>query len=170
MAFATALLGPVGGLLIIGVALCSIAGNTLGSLVSTPRVPFALSRDGLLPRWFGGVSERYRTPMNSIVFTGLLGLTLALTGSFVWLAVVSTLARLIVYAVSIAALWPTQRRAGERNGLGTIALITIALSICFWAAAQSQWPSWRMLLLLVAVGSALYLLARWRTGPPARPD
>jgi amino acid transporter len=162
VAFATELMGPVGGLLMIGVALCSIAGNTLGSLVSTPRVPFALAGDGLLPRWFGHVSERYRTPMNAVLFTGGIGLLLALTGSFVWLAIVSTLARLIVYAVSIAALWPTQRRVSKRNGFGTIALMTVALSICLWAALQSQWRSWRMLLLLVAVGSVLYVVARWR--------
>ncbi len=43
---------------------------------------------------------------------GLLGAALALSGSFVWLAIVSTLARLIVYAASIAAL-PKARKAGR---------------------------------------------------------
>ena len=39
---------------------------------------------------------------------------LALTGSFVWLAIVSTLARLVVYVVSIAAL-PKRGAAGRRR-------------------------------------------------------
>ena len=39
-----------------------------------------------------------------VLFMGLLGAILALTGSFLWLAVVSTLARLFVYAGCIAAL------------------------------------------------------------------
>ena len=64
------------------------------------------------PRWFGAVSARFATPANSILFMGLAGAALAVSGSFVWLAIVSTLARLFVYAASIAAL-PKARRPGR---------------------------------------------------------
>jgi hypothetical protein len=36
------------------------------------------------------------------------------------------------------------------------------LLVCLWAAAQSQWPSWRMLLVLLAAGLVLYAIARRR--------
>ena len=45
---------------------------------------------------------------------GLAGIALGVTGSFVWLAIVSTLARLVVYALSIAAL-PKAEQAGRRH-------------------------------------------------------
>ena len=67
-------------------------------MTSTPRVTYALAGKGSLPRWFGAVSPRYATPANSVLFMGLLGDRAGVTGSFVWLAVVSTLARLFVYA------------------------------------------------------------------------
>ncbi|MGS1016355.1 APC family permease [Allosphingosinicella humi] len=162
VAFATRLAGPVGGLLITAAALASVAGNLAGSLTSTPRVTFALANQGLLPRWFGSVSRRFQTPANSVLFMGLLGLVLALTGSFVWLAVVSTLARLFVYAASIAALPGAERRAGRPGGIGTFLPIAAALLVCLWAALQSEWPAWRMLAILAMTGTLLYALARFR--------
>ena len=162
VAFALQVAGPAGGLLITAAALASVAGNLAGSLTSTPRVTFALANEGLLPRWFGSVSHRFRTPANSVLFMGLLGLVLALTGSFVWLAVVSTLARLFVYAASIAALPGAERRAGRSGGVGTFLLIGAALLVCLWAAFQSEWPAWRMLVILAMAGSLLYAFARIR--------
>ena len=161
VAFAALLAGPAGALVITVAALSSIGGNIAGSLTSTPRITFALAREGLLPRWFAAVSQRYHTPANSVLFMGLLGAVLALTGSFLWLAVVSTLARLFVYGTSIAALPRSERIAGRRTTLPTFGLMGAGLIICLWAAFQSEWASWRMLLILAAVGLALFLLARW---------
>jgi basic amino acid/polyamine antiporter, APA family len=159
-AFAAALAGPAGIMLLSATAMASVGGNLLGSMTSSPRVTFALAGEGLLPRWFGRVSPRWRTPANSILFMGLLGAALALSGSFVWLAVVSTLARLIVYAASIAALPAARRKAGLTVGAGTILAMGGGLAVCGWAAAQSAWQSWAMLGGLVAAGLLLYVAAR----------
>ena len=110
-AFAEVLIGPAGALLLSAAALASVAGNIGSALTSTPRVTFALAGQGSLPAWFGAVSARWSTPANSVLFMGLVVAALALSGSFVWLAIVSTLARLVVYAVSIAAL-PKAEKAG----------------------------------------------------------
>jgi hypothetical protein len=47
-----------------------------------------------------------------------------------------------------------------------------AIAVCVWAAFQSAWPSWRMLLILMATGSLLYLFARPRrlAGGDTEPD
>ena len=161
-AFAERLIGPAGALLLTLTALASVAGNLTGSMTSTPRVTYALAAQGVLPRWFGAVSTRFATPANSILFMGLLGIALALSGSFIWLAIVSTLARLIVYAVSIAAL-----PKAERPGAGGWAMIAAGLAVCLWAAAQSKWESWAMLAGLVVAGLLLYALARRQAGSSA---
>ena len=159
-ALAETLIGPAGALILSAAALASVAGNVTGSLTSTSRVTFALARGGLLPRWFGAVSARYATPANSVLFMGLAGAALALSGSFVWLAIVSTLARLIVYAGSIAALPAARRGRGLATGIGTLATIGAGLAVCLWAAAQSAWAAWAMLAGLLAVGALLYAIAR----------
>ena len=161
LALGDALAGPAGALVLSLAALFSIAGNATSSITSTPRVTYALARDGLLPGWFGRLSARWATPINSILFMGALGAALALSGSFVWLAVVSTLARMVVYAACLTALPGEERRAGGRVGLWAAAA-AIGLLVCLWAAAQSAWETWRMLLVLLAGGLALYALARRR--------
>jgi len=55
---------------------------------------YALARDGTMPGWFAKIHPRYRTPHISIWFYGSLCLAMALSGSFIWLAVMSTLVRL----------------------------------------------------------------------------
>jgi basic amino acid/polyamine antiporter, APA family len=155
VAFGTALMGPPGGLLLVAAAVFSLLGNIGGGLTGTSRTSYAMGRDGLLPAWFGRVNRRYATPANSVVFMGVLIAILALSGSFVWLAVVSTLARMFVYSISIASL-----AKGGRPSLDIWLTIAAALAVCAWAAAQSSWESWRMLLILAATGTALYAAAR----------
>lgn len=174
VAFGAALMGPAGALLLTAAALFSLTGNLTSILTSTSRVTFALARDAQLPSWFGRVSEKYGTPANSILFLALFGAALALTGSFVWLAVVSTLARLVVYSASIAAL-PKVRRDAEARGepvagrTSSILLVAASLAVCLWAAFQTDWPAWRMLLVLIAAGSLLYWLTKRSRGGPGDP-
>ncbi len=157
-ALAETLIGPVGGTLLALTAMMSVAGNLGGAIISGPRVPFALAEQTLLPRWFGRINPRFATPANSIQFIGALALVLALTGSFVWLAIVSTLARLIVYGTCIATL------PRARPGAASWALMLAGLAVCVWAAAQSKWESWAMLGGFVAAGFVLYALARRQAG------
>lgn len=154
VAFGAALMGPAGGLLMIAAAVFSLLGNVSGGLTGTSRTSYAMGRDGLLPAWFGRVGARYATPANSIAFMGALIALLALSGSFVWLAVVSTLARMFVYSISIASL-----ARDERPGPLVWAMMASGIAVCVWAASQSAWESWRMLLILAAAGTGLYLVA-----------
>ena len=64
---------------------------------------FALAENGELPRFFARIHPRYRTPSNAIVFSTLAALVLALSGSFVILAVASAVARLVAYTGACAA-------------------------------------------------------------------
>jgi APA family basic amino acid/polyamine antiporter len=183
VALGEALMGPAGGLLLVAAAVFSLLGNVSGGLTGTSRTSYAMGRDGLLPGWFGQVSPRFATPANSIAFMGALIAVLALSGSFVWLAVVSTLARMFVYSISIASLAKTPVIPAEagtsgqevsaglpeapafagvtgRPGPFTWLMIVPAVAVCVWAAAQSAWPSWRMLLILAGSGTLLYILAR----------
>lgn len=160
VAFGGEVAGPVGAAILTAAALFSLGGNLSANMTATPRATYALARDGLLPGWFGRVSGRFATPANSILFLGLLSALLAISSSFVWLAVASTLARLIVYSASIAALPRLRSREGPPMSAGIWALMIAAFGICLWAALQSEWPSWRMLLILAGIGLLLYGLAR----------
>jgi len=155
-AFAETLIGPAGAVLLTATLLASVAGNMSGAITSTSRITFALTAQGTMPRWFGRVSPRYATPANSVLFMGLVIAALALSGTFVWLAVVSTLARLAVYSISISALPKLDAKAGA----GTWLMLAAGLAVCLWAASQSGLANWLGLFAAALAGFVLYALAR----------
>ena len=97
------LMGAAGALLISAGSVVSMTGNNLGAILTGSRMLFALSENGELPRFFSRIHLRYRTPSNAIVVTTLVALALALSGSFVILAVASAVARLVAYTGACAA-------------------------------------------------------------------
>jgi len=81
----TGLLGPQAGV-VVGVAvMISILGSLNGSILTGPRIYFAMARDGLFFRQAGRVHPRRRTPDRAIVLQGAWACALALTGTFVQL-------------------------------------------------------------------------------------
>jgi basic amino acid/polyamine antiporter, APA family len=102
---AAVFLGSAGALLVGVGSVISMTGNNAGQVLSGSRMLFALAEHGELPAFFGRIHPRYRTPANAVVFTSVVAVVLALTGSFAKLAVVSALARLVMYTgVSAATL------------------------------------------------------------------
>lgn len=158
--FAEALIGPAGFVILSLTAMASVMGNVLSSVTSTPRVTFALSESRSLPLWFGRINARWQTPVNSILFMAGLGAILALTGDFLGLAIVSSLARLFVYGLSIAALPMARSKAGIATGITLYALVLGGLAFCVWAAWQSTGAAWAMLGGLLLIGVLLYAGAR----------
>ena len=151
------LAGPAGAAALTLAALASLAGSLHGIMTSTPRVSYALAIRHDLPAWFGRVQPRFQTPANSILFFAVVAGALAISGSFIWLAMVSTLARMIIYAVTIAAL---PRAPGERRlTAGHWLLGTLGILVCAWAASQADLKAWTTLAALAAVGTLLYALA-----------
>src|SRR3954451_10033233 len=100
---AAAFMGASGALLIGIGSVLSMTGNNAGQVLSGSRMIFALAEQGQLPQFLARIHPEYRTPANAIVFTSAVALTLALSGSFAQIALVSALARLLMYAGSAAA-------------------------------------------------------------------
>jgi amino acid transporter len=155
LALGTALLGPIGALLILLAAVTSLLGNLSANMTASPRVSHALAARGDLPAWIATVHSRFQTPLGSILLMAALVTGLALSGGFVWLAVVSTLARMGVYAVTIAAWLKVDRRSA---GEWTIGLLGILL--CIAVSTQATATAWVTLAALLLAGLALYFLAR----------
>jgi basic amino acid/polyamine antiporter, APA family len=140
-------MGGVGALLISAGSVISMTGNNMGTVLSGSRVLFALAENGELPRFFGAVHRRYHTPSNAIIFTALVALGLALSGSFAVLAVASAIARLVTYiSVSAATIRLRHRTfAGAVEPAlfvvptGTLVpLLAIVVSLLMLAGATSQ--------------------------------
>jgi amino acid transporter len=161
---ATILLGPAGATLLTVGAVISIGGNVSGTFLSAPRMFYALARDDSLPQWFAVVHDKYRTPANSIIAFGVLGLALALSGTFIWLAVMSTMVRLATYALTIAAIPRLEKTIPEEDGQfqlpGGFVIPALGLLICAWLSSHASLNSWLAMLAFAVVGTLLYLFTR----------
>lgn len=159
LALGSAMLGSLGAFLILLAAVTSLLGNLHGNLAATPRVTYALAQRGDLPSFLGVVHPRFASPHGSILFMALFACALALSGGFTWLAVVSVLARLVVYAVTIAAWLRPGDRSGGEWAIGVAAILLNAL-----VASQASAESWTTLGLLALAGVLLFVVAGKRGG------
>ncbi len=156
------LAGPIGGVVIIIAAIFSIPGNATSIIIAAPRMTFAMAEEGSLPKWFGKVHHKYNTPANSVIFLGVISFLLAISGTFVYLAIASTLSRMIAYGICMLAL-PIIRKKADAETLKTATRLTggylipaIGFVVTVFAATQSTFLSWQYTALFVAIGSALY--------------
>jgi amino acid transporter len=144
---ASTFMGASGALMIGFGALAAMTGNLAGQLLAGSRMLFALAEHGDLPRAFAGVHPVYRTPVVAIVFTALVAVALALSGSFAWLAIASAVARLVTYAASCGAAVLLGRpsfagRAGAAAfvvpGQPIVPLVGTIVSVALIAGASSS--------------------------------
>lgn len=149
--------------LTVGAAV-SILGTNSNTIMLGPRYLHALAMDGYGPRALARIHPRFRTPAVAIVTVGVLSLLLALSGSFVQLALLSVVARLCTYIGTSVSVLVLRRRHGDREGALRLPggpLIPIAatlLSIGLLASATA----WNLLAGLVAlvVGAIVFQFRR----------
>jgi APA family basic amino acid/polyamine antiporter len=112
---ATRFIGGWGGMLMTVGAMVSIFGNVGGTTLIGPRYLYALAKDGYGPSVLSRIHPKYHTPAAAIVTQTALALGLALSGSFVQLAMLSIVARLATYMGTAAAVPFLRRRFRDRQ-------------------------------------------------------
>ena len=162
--------GGWGALLMTVGAVLSIVGNISNTTLVGPRYLFALARDGFGPRILARVHPRWHTPAAAIITQAVVSLALALSGSFVQLALLSIVARLATYMGTAAAVPILRRRFGDRPdafklpGGPAIPIAALVISVIFLSSTT------RMNLLAGAIalviGAVIYRFRGAATGSP----
>lgn len=151
-------------------AMISIGGNVSNTILVGPRYLYALAIDGYGPRALARVHPRYHTPAAAIITLSAIALVLALTGSFVQLAMLSIIARLTTYIGTAAAVPVLRRRFGPRPdavrlpGGPTIPILALLLSFAFLSSAK--WQNLLAGLVALGVGAVIYRFRRASNGRP----
>jgi len=153
------------GVLILSLgAMISIAGNVSNTTLVGPRYLFALARDGFGPSIFGRVHPRYRTPAVAIATQSALALALALSGSFVGLAMLSVIARLATYMGTAAAVPILRRRFGAHPDAvrlpGGLAIPVAALLLTLGLLASARGENLVAAAVALAIGALIYRFRR----------
>jgi APA family basic amino acid/polyamine antiporter len=66
------LIGPIGQSVMAAIIMCSTSGAINSNILETPRVAFAMGRDGVFFRGLGIVHVVYRTPVPAILVTAFM--------------------------------------------------------------------------------------------------
>lgn len=153
------------GLLLAGAAI-SMSGYLAGNALSAPRILFATARDGFLPAGLAAIHKRTHAPAAAIIVHLGIAAVLALSGTFIELAVLSTLATVGIYILGCAATLVLRRRgvatAGQPMRLrATVPAAFIGIASMLWVAVQATPGEAISVAIALALIVALYLGVRY---------
>lgn len=149
-------------------ATVSILGTNSNTIMLGPRYLHALAMDGYGPRALASIHPRFRTPTVAILTLGAFSLVLALSGSFVQLALLSVVARLFTYIGTAVSVLVLRKRYGNQPGAmrlpggPLIPVVALLLSVGLLASAKIENLAAGAVALLI--GAVIY---RFRRKPVA---
>lgn len=117
------------GLIVIGIAvLGAILSGINGFYMATSRLLYSLSREGVIPTWFGVIHETNKTPKNAILFVMLISCVAPFFGrnALLWIVDMSSIGAAIGYGYTSAAALIVAKREGNLS-----ILITGVLGVIF---------------------------------------
>ena len=166
------LLGAAGVTFVGVTVMVSTFGTLNGSLLTAPRIFFAMADDGLFFRSVAKVHPKYETPYVSIVMTSLLGIIFVLLRTFEQLADAFVTAIVPFYALGVASIFVLRRRADYdpsfRVPLYPVVPALFVLATIYLLANAIIDPSsrWATLAVLggILVGIPIYYLTVGRKG------
>ncbi|WP_446897793.1 amino acid permease [Clostridium sp. LBM24168] len=133
VAFALQQVGYHWGAALVSVgAICGLSSVLLVMMFGQTRVLFAMSRDGLLPKTFGHVHPRYKTPARSSL---VIGFITAIVAGFLPINIVAeltnigTLCAFIIVSAAVLVLRkkdPNRKRTFKCPGVPVIPILSIA--------------------------------------------
>lgn len=163
-AVAARVAGPVGGAVIVGCTALAVFGALAADMVGAPRAVLAAAENGMLPAPLARIHPRFRTPWVAIVAFAALTLLLAATGGFRPLAVLSSIALLLVYlAVCLAALrlrYRGPRPPGAFRAPGGPLVPILGSASVLWLLAQSTRAEAGAMAGMLGAATVYYLFRR----------
>lgn len=104
------LVGPMGVVFVSVTVMVSTFGSVNGSLLTGPRIFFAMADDGLFFHQVAKVHPKFKTPYVAIALAAGIGIAFVLLRSFEQLADIFVTASLVFYVLSVGAIFKLRQR------------------------------------------------------------
>ncbi len=159
--------GPTGSTLILIAMIVSTFGFMTATMLSTPRTLFALAVDGYLPQSLASVHRAHHTPHVTIAIQGAIVCAIAITGTYVKLAIMADVAILLVYLACCLGVWRLRRldvgaaaMPFVMPGGRVVPWVAAGLIVALLARATAQ--AWLLTGGVMAAASVAFLVRRPR--------
>jgi APA family basic amino acid/polyamine antiporter len=164
-------IGGSGAAIVTVAALVSIFASLNASLLTGPRLPFAMARKGYFFRSLGEIHPKYETPSKSLVWMALWSCLLLLSGRFDELYRMVIFTEWIFYALACSAAIvlrikePQMPRPYRIIGYPWVplAFVIVSIGLLYSTLVTYPWDSGKG-LLLIAAGLPFYFY--WRRSAP----
>jgi len=152
-------MGVLGLIIAVG-AVVGVTTSAFANMLAVTRVGFAMSRDGLLPTYFGKNHPTRKVPSRVIWPVGVVS---ALIAGFLPIRAAAELTNIgilmafIVVAIGVMRLRrtrPDADRAFRTPWVPVVPLVGIAFSI--WLITELTWVTWLRFVVSLVLGLALY--------------
>lgn len=170
-----AVLGPAAGKLIAAIIIISMYSAAHATVITMPRVYFAMANEGLFFSALARVHPKYGTPAVAIISSCALAAILALTGTFEQLLTYVVFVGWVFYALGAAALIalrvkrPNAARPFTVPGYPVTPVLFIVAAAAIVGNTIYNQPMRAVIGLgMVLVGAPAYLI--WRKARPATTD
>lgn len=160
------LIGPVGVAIGSVAVVVSVYGWIVGSVLTMPRLLFAMSGRGEMPQAFARIHPRYRTPYVAIIISSIVSLLMGLAGGFQQLATFSAIGRLAIFAAACGSMIQLRRSRGVPAGYtapGGATTAVAAIVFCLWLLSTRDMSQAWVLPLILVIGWMI-----WRSTTASR--
>ncbi len=146
------------------VSVAAVAGITsviFAFMLACARITYAMSRDGLIPRWFSSLHPRYGTPHRPTLIAGVICAGVAgwyPIGQVAELVNIGTLSAFVVICGSVLVLrykQPELKRGFKVPLMPFIPMIGIGFSL--WLMLGLPWITWERFGIWLVIGAIVYL-------------
>jgi APA family basic amino acid/polyamine antiporter len=171
----TILVGPVGAALIVILVIISASGSINGTMMTAPRVYYAMSRDGLFFKWLDFVHPQFRTPSRAITAHCLwAGAILLIRGTFETIATGLVFTILIFYGLSTLSLFKMRKdniggadifRVPLYPALPILFILVIAVLLVLRAMFEWQNSATDLVFIVTGIPFAFYWVRKKADNP-----
>ena len=162
---AQVIFGPFGFTLLFIGAIISMFGYLSGSILNSPRVVYALSRDKVIPlKILSKIHKSFKTPHIAIIVYAIIGFILSTTASFEKLAIIASSSMLIIYlgvALSVIKLRKSQKsKEGEFKIPGGFIVPILSIIIILYFLSNLSMNEMTATGIFIAILTIIYIILR----------
>jgi APA family basic amino acid/polyamine antiporter len=149
------------------IALFALSNGALINMIMASRLLYGMSKQRVLPRWFGHLLPGRRTPWAAIAFTSALGAILIITGDLGVLADTTVLLLLLVFAAVNISVLVLRRDSVDHEHFRTWSpLPIIGAVVCLFLVTQNEAAIYLRAGILLVIGLIFWVINRFVSGRP----